>query len=140
MKKLIIILMIPFFAKSQDLKKEIFGKSNIVHVWKRGYIEKDKFYHSTAGAFVGSSVYMYSYYRTDKIFLSMALSVLSSFIVGEAKELYDRNNGGKFTNDDLAATTLGGFSGVFTKIIQIDIQQKNKMLSAEYKKEFENLN
>jgi hypothetical protein len=70
----------------------------------------------------------------------MALSVLSSFIVGEAKELYDRNNGGKFTNDDLAATTLGGFSGVFTKIIQIDIQQKNKMLSAEYKKEFENLN
>lgn len=141
MKKLIIILLfITVCCKAQlSIKEEIFGKSNIMHVGKRGYIEKDKFLHSTAGAFVGSSVYMYSHYKTDNVILSLALSMLSAFAIGEAKELYDRNKGGKFSNDDLAATTFGGWSGVFTKIIQIDMQQKNKMLSEEYKLEFENL-
>jgi hypothetical protein len=143
MKKIFIYLLLIagtcHAQQSPTFKQELFGKSNIVHVGKRGYIEKDKFLHSTVGAFVGSSVYMYSYYRTDRRILSMALSVLSSFVVGEIKELHDRNNGGRFSNDDIAATTFGGFSGVFTKIIQIDIQEKNKALSEEQKQKYENL-
>lgn len=134
------LIFIAILCQAQPtIKEQIFSKSNIIHIGKRGYIEKDKFLHSTAGAWVGSSVYMYAHYRTDNKMLSLALSVLSAFAVGEAKELYDRSKGKKFSNDDLAATTFGGFSGAFTKIIQIDIQQKNKMLSREYKAEFENL-
>lgn len=143
MKKTIIILLLASAfcnAQSPTFKDELFGKTNILHIGKHGFIEKDKFLHSTAGAWVGSSVYMYSYYKTDNKILSLGLAVLSAFAIGEAKELYDRSNGKKFSNSDLAVTTLGGFTGTFTKIIQIDIQQKNKMLSAEYKAEFENLN
>lgn len=141
-KTLIILLLATAFCKAQSptFKDELFGKTNILHVGKNGFIEKDKFLHATAGAWVGSSVYMYTHYKTDNKALSFALSVLAVFAIGEAKELYDRSKGGKFSNPDLATTTFGGITGAFTKVIQIDIQQKNKMLSAEYKAEFENLN
>lgn len=143
------LMLICLYGKSQTphsippprptFREELFSKSNIIHIGEHGYIEKDKFLHSTAGAWLGSSVYMYVHYRTDNKMLSLALSVLSAFVVGEAKELYDRSKGKKFSNDDLVATTFGGFTGAFTKIIQIDVQEKNKILSAEYKAEFENL-
>lgn len=140
MKKIIILLIfLTSLCKAQQFKNIFFGKSNTVVIGKKGYIERDKFLHSTIGGFVGSSVYMYSYYKTDKIFLSSLLSILASFAIGESKELYDRRIGRKFSNNDLIATTFGGFTGVFTKIIQIDIQQKNKITSKEYKHEFQNL-
>ena len=141
---ILTLLLICIYGKSQaprpTFRGEIFSKSNIVHIGKRGYIEKDKFLHSTIGAWVGSSVYMYVHYKTDNKMLSIALSVLSAFVVGEAKELYDRSKGGKFSNENLAYTTFGGFSGAFTKIVQIDMQEKNKELTRQYKEEFENLN
>lgn len=142
MKKLILILLISLNGISQTstFKKEVFSKQNVIHVGKYGYIEKDKLLHSTVGGFVGSSVYMYSYYKTENIFISYVLSVFSAFVIGEAKELHDRNNGGQFSNPDLLSTTFGGFAGVFTKVVQIDIQKKNKAISKQYKEEFENLN
>ena len=115
------------------------GQSNIIPIGKRGYIEKDKFLHSTAGAWVGSSVYMFVHYKTDRTFLSLAASVASAFLVGEMKELRDRSKGGRFSNDDLAVTTFGGFTGAFVKIIQIDIQTKNKELTEQQKEEYKNL-
>lgn len=139
MKTIILLIALSSIAFGQT-KFEPFSKSNIIHVGKRGYIERDKFLHSTAGAWVGSSVYMYVHYKTDRPILSAALSVLSAFIVSEAKELYDRNKGGKFSNDDLAATTFGGWTGAFTKIIQIGIQTQNKIDTEELKAKYENLN
>lgn len=128
------------YAQQQlNFRDQLTSKSNIIWVGKHGYIEKDKFLHSTAGAFTGSSVYMLSYYKTDRIGLSILFSVLSAFVVGETKELYDRSKGGKFSNDDLTATTFGGFSGVFTKIIQIGIQEQNKLTELE-KEKYEDLN
>ncbi len=146
MKKLLILLlfvtsfcMAQPVAQSPTFKDELFGKTNIIHIGGRGYIEKDDFLHSTVGAWLGSSVYMYTYYKTDNKILSMATSLLVAFGAGELKEFHDRKNGGRFSNDDVAKTTLGGFSGAFTKVIQIGIQEQNKLLSKQYKEAFENL-
>lgn len=139
----ILYLILLSSCKAQSapsFRSELLGKTNIIHIGKRGYIEKDKTLHFNGGALIGSSVYMYVYYKTDNILISLIAATVSGIVVGFGKEFYDKSKGGKFSNDDIAFTISGSFGGAFTKIIQIDIQQQNKMLSAEYKAEFENLN
>lgn len=141
-KPLIILLLASAFCKAQTptFKDDLFGKTNIIHVGKNGFIEKDKTLHFNGGALIGSSVYMFVHYKTDNVFLSLLASVASGIIVGVSKEFYDKSKGGAISRDDIVFTVSGSLGGAFTKIIQIDIQQQNKMLSAEYKAEFENLN
>lgn len=147
MKKLLTILLFASLfsdAQSEAQKKrfidELFGKTNIIHVGSSGFIEKDKTLHFNGGALIGSSVYMYTYYKTDNLFLSLLAAVASGIVVGVSKELYDKSKGKVVSRDDIVFTVSGSIGGAITKIIQIDIQQQNKMLSAEYKSEFENLN
>lgn len=130
----------PIQPPRPTFKQELFGKTNIVHIGKRGYIEKDKFLHSTVGGFVGSSVYMYVYYKTDRVGLSLLAAVASAFVVGECKELYDKSRGGKDSFDDKMATGIAGFTGGFTKICQIGIQTENKRIAEEEKQKYQNLN
>lgn len=137
---LIFCFLYLLMLSSCHAQDQLFSKSNIIHIGKRGYIEKDKTLHFTGGALIGSSVYMYVHYKTDNKILSLVASVASGIIVGTAKELYDKSKGGRMSNDDIAFTVSGSFGGAFTKIIQIDIQQQNKMQSKAYKAEFENLN
>lgn len=137
---LIFCFLYLLMLSSCQAQDQLFSKSNIIHIGKRGYIEKDKTLHFTGGALIGSSVYMYVHYKTDNKILSLVASVASGIIVGTAKEFYDKSKGGRISNDDIAFTVSGSFGGALTKIIQINIQQQNKMQSKEYKAEFENLN
>lgn len=136
---LYLILLSSCHAQVPTLQDQIFGKTNIIRIGKHGYIEKDKTLHFNGGALIGSSVYMYVHYKTDNILISLIAATISGVVVGTAKEFYDKSKGGAFSNDDIAFTVSGSYGGAITKIIQIDIQQQNKMLSAEYKAEFENL-
>lgn len=137
---LIFCFLYLLMLSSCNAQDQIFSKSNIIRIGKHGYLEKDKTLHFTGGALIGSSVYMYVHYKTDNKILSLVASVASGIIVGTAKEFYDKSKGKRMSNDDIAFTVSGSFGGAFTKIIQIDIQQQNKMQSKEYKAEFENLN
>lgn len=133
MKKFLIIiftLLINCKYYSQSII-DFHGKSNIITIGKHGYLEKDKLLHSTAGGFVGSSVYMYVHYKTDKKIFSLICSVASAFLVGTAKECYDKSIGHKFSNDDLLVTGFAGFTGGFIKTIQISVQEQNKLKELE---------
>ncbi len=144
MKKTILVMLLALAtignSQTPTFKDELFGKTNVIHIGKNGYFEKDKFLHSTVGAWVGSSVYMYVHYKTDSKILSFVIAELTVFVIGEAKELRDRYVGGQFSNSDLLHTVFGGFTGIFTKVVQIDMQQKNKDLAEWQKEEFQNLN
>lgn len=79
------------------------------------YSQKDKALHFSAG-FVVSGLSSLGKNKNEKI----VIGVGSSFAVGMAKELYDKNRGGRFDVRDVFFTTGGGLFGtiIFSYVIK----------------------
>ena len=94
MKKLIFILLFSTIANAQ--------------------IQTDKQLHFSAGAVIGgiTNIAVTSITKDSKKAFWVGLGV--SVLAGVTKELYDKNQGGKFDVQDLAFTTAGGVVGSLT--------------------------
>ena len=88
-------------------------------------IQKDKYYHFTAGVVSG-----YTGYKT------VELPIATSFVVGFGKESLDYLQYGKFDSKDLLATTLGGVAVSLTiKLINKSKDEKiNNRIVRSYRK------
>ena len=88
-------------------------------------IQKDKYYHFTAGVVSG-----YTGYKT------VELPIATSFVVGFGKESLDYLQYGKFDSKDLLATTLGGVAISLTiKLINKSKDEKiNNRIVRSYRK------
>ena len=84
--------------------------------------EKDKQLHFAAGMISGAAGYTFVYNKTENETLAIFGGITSSLAAGLAKELYDKQNGGKADPRDILATSLGGISVSVT----IPLFTKNK--------------
>lgn len=113
MKKILLLLFITNTLLSNPIPK----------------LFNDKNKHSTVGAWIGSTTYYWNYKITDRIAFSWGTGVTNAFIAGTIKEIYDCHKPHKtgFNKDDLALTTLGGYTGCFVTFIILDIKRKDKL-------------
>ncbi len=79
------------------------------------YSQRDKALHFSAG-FVVSGLSSLGKNKNEKI----AIGIGTAFAAGVAKEMYDKNRGGKFDMRDVWFTTTGGLFGtiIFSYIIK----------------------
>lgn len=116
MKKLICIFLLPFVLNAQSP----FIKSC------ENYIKGDEWKHCTAGAFVGSSVYFFTYRVNERIGLSAGISELATYVVGQSKEIYDNRQGGSGYSfrDNLNTFGRGGPTGIFFASVSMNISER----------------
>ena len=88
----------------------------------------DKLKHKIAGNVISTGVGFTMYKLTDKPTLSVFTGILSGVLAGALKETYDKSQGRKFDNEDLAATCWGSLIGGLITIPMIDINRKNRKL------------
>lgn len=88
-----------------------------------GQIAQDKQKHFIVGAGISAVTYEITYTKTGNRSKAILYSVLSSAIIGTAKEIADSRNGRTgFDTKDLAATVGGGIAG--TVVIDIFANKK----------------
>lgn len=88
-----------------------------------GQIAVDKQQHFMVGGMIAGATYQITYTKTGNRSKALLYSVLSSAIIGTAKELADsRQVNDRFDPKDLAATVGGGIAG--TVVIDIFANKK----------------
>lgn len=93
------------------MKKSIILIALLATNLSKAEIKEDKKLHFAAGAISGTLGYSLVYDATESKSKALLASIGTAALIGFAKELSDSNtDGNKFDNNDLAATTLGGFS------------------------------
>lgn len=99
-------------------------------------VKQDKLAHFGAGALVSSSTYTLIYKYTKSAPKSLIYSTASAFLVGAAKEVYDKSNGNNFDTEDLLATAFGGL--MTSTIFTISVKDKNKEKQLKKIEQFKN--
>lgn len=92
-------------------------------------LQSDKYWHSTVGAFIGSSSYFASYMMTKRIGFSWGVSITNGIVAGNGKEIYDMYKPNKtgYNLDDMLLTSYGSVTGAFTCFIIIDLKKQDNI-------------
>lgn len=89
-------------------------------------LHRDKYYHLAAGWVIGAGVSIFVYHKTHHKWLAFGAGLVSSVIVGAAKEWRDSKYGGVASWKDWGATTAGGLDGAGGVVIIFGHKEKVK--------------
>jgi len=123
MKKLILILILSCFVYSVNSQ-----------------IEPDKLNHASAGFMIAFTSNAFTWKATDRKLVGFFAGVGMSYLAGHLKEDYDMRNGGKYDNQDIKATVIGGIigSGIVTIILIPSVPKRKLPLEYHYLLDDEN--
>jgi hypothetical protein len=94
---------------------------------------EDKINHFSCGYIIGLSGNCIGYEISKNKTIGLLSGIILSSTAGILKENYDRNNGGKFNNQDLKSTVIGGLSGSLTiRIILWNSIHRKKATMGQY--------
>ena len=97
--------------------------------------ESDKQKHFSAGVVLGGIAYGIVLEETEDKTAAFIASIVTAFAAGYIKETFDSNNGIRFDNRDLLATTYGGLSmGITLDIFARNGKRKKRIFKFKRKR------
>ena len=97
--------------------------------------ESDKQKHFSAGVVLGGIAYGIVLEETEDKTAALVASIVTAFAAGYIKETFDSNNGIRFDNRDLLATTYGGLSmGITLDIFARNGKRKKRIFKFKRKR------
>ena len=140
MKNIVILLALSFSLNAQDYVRDEpkkvdwvkvaclsdFGVTYAEFLTLPYTIRQDWLKHYIAGQALGMGTDIFYYRLTHKKWLSNTLAILTTGIIGGAKEMIDPHIGGSRTWQDAAWTFGGGIRGAFRMTWYLDKHRKEK--------------